>query len=378
MRVVLSEAAHAHHPVQHSASLVTIHSAELGVPDRQVSIRSLVRLIDADVSRTVHRLRPVPRALDIHRAEHVLLEILQVPGDLEQLLAHDVRGVHELVSVTENEPLLVFLDLVADYRSLRMPENQAGPDAWIGGIKIELLGEVAVIAARCFLELMQVRFEIFLLPERRGVDALEHLPVLVASPICSGSMEKLEILQVGRVRDVRPLAEIDEWPVRVRRDDLVFRELAQALELEGIIGEPRPGLCLRHLFPDERILLRDDLLHLRLELLEIIGSEGLLHLEVVVEAVFDRGTEADPGIGTEPAHGRGENVRARMPQHGQRVRVLLRDYPEISALAERCIEIENLSVQFDRDRVAEQPRPNRCDDVARQSAFGSFTGGAVG
>ena len=52
--------------------------------------------------------------------------------------------------------------------------------------------------------------------------------------------------------------------------------------------------------------------------------------------------------------------------------------PEASALSERSVEIQDFAIYFDRDRVAQQPGPNGCDNVARQSAFGSFTGGAVG
>src|ERR1700694_1044344 len=130
--VVLGEAAHAHHPVQHAASLVPIHSPELGVADRQIPIRSLVRLVDDDVARAVHRLRPITRSFDIHRAEHVLLEVLQVPGDLEELLVYDVRREHEIITVTKNQRLFVLLDLVPNDRTLRMPKNKTRTDPWIG------------------------------------------------------------------------------------------------------------------------------------------------------------------------------------------------------------------------------------------------------
>src|SRR5688572_19724061 len=79
VRIVLRESANSQHSVQHTTSLVPVHRAKLGVSDRQIPIRTRLRLINADVSGAVHGLRPVRCALDIHRAEHVLLEILQVP-----------------------------------------------------------------------------------------------------------------------------------------------------------------------------------------------------------------------------------------------------------------------------------------------------------
>ena len=58
-----------------------------------------------------------------------------------------------------------------------------------------------MVATLGLLELVQMRFEIFLLPERRRVDALEHLPVLVAAPVRSRRVQKLEVLEVSRCRE---------------------------------------------------------------------------------------------------------------------------------------------------------------------------------
>ena len=171
-----------------------------------------MRLIDDDVAGAVHRLRTIARTFDIHRTEHVLLEIFEVSGDLEKFFAHDVRRVDELITVTKNERLLVFLDFVPDYRALWVPENQARTNARVGRIKVELMREDTVIAPLRFLETVQVLLEVFLLPERRRVDALEHLPVLIAPPVCAGGVQQLEVLQIRRVGNVRSLAQIYEGP----------------------------------------------------------------------------------------------------------------------------------------------------------------------
>jgi hypothetical protein len=51
-----------------------------------------------------------------------------------------------------------------------------------------------VIAALRFLDAMQIRVEIFLLEPRRAVDALQHLPLLIAPPIRPGGVQQLEML----------------------------------------------------------------------------------------------------------------------------------------------------------------------------------------
>jgi hypothetical protein len=114
---------------------------------------------------------------------------------------------------------------------------------------------------------------------------------------------------------------------------------------------------LGDLFTDEGILLRDHSLHLGFELFEIFGGERLRYLEIVVEPILDGGAEADLGIGSQAANGCGEDVRARMPKNGERFGVLLGENPEIAALSERGVQIDDFAVNLDRDRVTKQSGP---------------------
>ena len=196
MGVVLGESTHAHHSVQHAAALVSIDGPELRIADRQIAVRALVRLVDADVSGAIHRLGAIGRALYVHRAEHVLPEILQVSRHLKQLLADDVRREHEVVAVPQDQRALVLLDLVSDDGALGMPKYEAWPDARICRVEIELLGENPMIATLGLLQPMQVLLEIFLFPEGGAVDALQHLAMLVTSPICAGGVQQLEVLEI--------------------------------------------------------------------------------------------------------------------------------------------------------------------------------------
>ena len=110
--------------------------------------------------------------------------------------------------------------------------------------EVELLSQDAMVALLRLLHLVQVRVELLLLEEGGRIDALQHLPSLVAAPIRAGGREQLEVLEIRRVRDVRPSTEVGEGAVRVRRDDLVRSlEVLEALELEWIVGED--GLRLR-------------------------------------------------------------------------------------------------------------------------------------
>ena len=109
-----------------------------------------------------------------------------------------------------------------------MPEYEPGAHARIRGEEVELAAERAVIAPLGLLDAMQVRVELFLLEERRAVDALQHLALLVAAPVGAGRVQQLEVLDARRVGHVRAAAEIDERAVGVRRDDLVLAAARRA------------------------------------------------------------------------------------------------------------------------------------------------------
>jgi hypothetical protein len=162
---------------------------------------------------------------------------------------------------------------------------------------------------------MQVRLELLLLEEGGAVDALQRLPLLIATPVRRRRRQQLEMLDVRRVGHVRPATEIDERPVRIHRDDFVGPELLEALELERIVGKSAPGHRLVHFLAHERQLLRHHLAHLIFEDRNIIGRERARHLEVVVKPVLDGRSEPDSGVGPQAPHGGREDVRGRVAEH---------------------------------------------------------------
>src|SRR5207237_2437178 len=153
---------------------------------------------------------------------------------------------------TQNEIALVILDFVSNDCAARMPQDQSRTDTLIGRIKIELLAECAMIAALRLLETMQVRLEILLREKRSRVNPLQHLPLLIASPISAGGVKELEVFQIRRIGHMWPSTQIDERPVCISRDDFVIAELRKSLELQRIVGESLSRFGLTHLFPNER------------------------------------------------------------------------------------------------------------------------------
>ena len=174
-----------------------------------------------------------------------------------------------------------------------------------------------------------------------AVDALQLLVLLVAAPVRRGRAHQLERRDPLGGRQVRPAAEVLPRQRAVAPEVVVDGELGAA-----DLGRRRPRLrrsALGALEADQLELVRlgrelgsrasssvtgrrreplallDDLAHPRLDLLEVLGVERLLDVEVVVEAVGDRRADAELGVGNR-APARPAPSRARSSAAGCRGR----------------------------------------------------------
>ncbi len=107
--------------------------------------------------------------------------------------------------------------------------------------------------------------------------------------------------------------EADGRPVRLGQvvDDLDLERLALRVELGDRVS---PWKVLRVLEGQVGGLL---LAHLGLDLLEVGGRQRPRQVEVVVEAVLDRRTDAELRVREELQDGRGHHVRRAVPHGGE-------------------------------------------------------------
>ncbi len=269
----------------------------------------------------------------------------------------------------EQRGLEELLDRVPDDPAPRVPQHEARPDLLLDRVvQVELLAQDAVVTPLRLREPLQVALELGLPSEGRPVDALQHLALLVASPVRARPGEQLEVLEAPRARHVRPLAQVEERPVPVDRDHLVVVELLEPLELERVVAEELARLLLVDAAALEGLIGGHDLRHLGLEGLEVLGREGLADVEVVVEAVVDGRPEADPGARAQLAHGGRQHVRGRVPEHGQGLGILLREDAQPRVGEERLHQPDRLVVGDGRERGLGEARPDRRGDVTRRGA----------
>ena len=191
----------------------------------------------------------------------------------------------------------------------------------------------------------------------------------------------LNALIGARVLQVRAAAEVGEPALRVEADrplggvdELDLVRLALGLEAGARLVRrdvaARPLAALGELAPD-----------LVLDPLEVGLVDRLRELEVVVEAVLDRRPDRDLDAGVQAAHGLGEQVRARVPEDPQRVRVVLvADGQDLDRLpvGEREPQVLDRAVRAHEHRLLGELRPDRARGVEPGRAVGELELGAVG
>jgi len=301
MRVVLGEPAHARQAAELAGLFPTINRAEFGQPDGHLAIGAQALGEDADVHRAVHRFEKKP----LH------LAFFQPVG---QLRAGAALG---------GQPReLVVLD---DGRKLRFAVIREMAGGAVDGKELQPPAEFAVVPFPGLLEHLEVSLQLGLAFESRAVDALQLRVLLVALVIGAGDLRQLERADVARAHDMRPGAEIEELPVLIVRDRLAFGDVREVPQLEfaghrTLAERPEtPALgVLSGLLARDDLLLEDMvgldlLLHLLLDAREILRSDAMVELDVVVKPILDRRTGGELGPRPQAQDGGGQHVGAGMP-----------------------------------------------------------------
>ncbi len=297
----MHEVAHAREAGQHARQLVAVQHAVLGQAQRQVAVRPQPRPVDERRLGAVHRLEAEPLPLDVDQV-HVVAVQRPVPGLLPQLLVHKRRRVDLLVPAPLLELAHRAPERLVQPPPLGVPERRAGRDV-VEAEQVELHAQATVVALLRLLASPQVLVELLLRLPDRAVDALHRRARLVAAPVGARDREQLERPDLPGGLDVGPAAQVVERPVLVERRDGrglagglgLGLEVVEDLDLEvlSLALDDRPRLVERQLLPDERVVRLHALPHARLDPLEVVGRGRPRQLEVVVEAVVDRGPDAE-------------------------------------------------------------------------------------
>jgi hypothetical protein len=370
--VVLRHPPHAGQTVHDTRLLVAVDGAELEEAQRQLAIGPTPRAVDQVVHRAVHRLEAVLATLELHGREHRVGVVRQVARGVEQPVLGDVGRADVVEALLDVPATDVVLHLALDHPTLGMEDGQARAQLVGEAVEVELETELAVVAPLGLREAVEVGLELVLGRPRRAVDPLELGVLLGAAPVGGRGAHQLERVadELG-ARDVRTAAQVAPGEAAVTAQVVVDGELsptdldhgalrrvsgaaleAHELALVRLVGQLTQRLLVRHDPPGEGLALVDDLLHGLFEGLEVIGVERGLDVEVVVEAVADRGTDPELRLGVDRLHRLGQDVSRRVAQDREPVRRVDADRLDGVSVGEHVEQVPQLPVDAGDDDVA--------------------------
>ena len=131
--------------------------------------------------------------------------------------------------------------------------------------------------------------------------------------------------------------------------------------------------CLAFSRLGERQVLLDDLAHLRLDRRQVVGREGLVAREVVIEAVLDDRTDGHLRARIERLHRFRHDMGGVVADERERPRIVAGDDLDLGILVDRVGEIGNPLVERHRHRLLGERFGDRFGDLAAGDAGGEFT-----
>src|SRR6266851_75861 len=210
-----------------------------------------------------------------------------VPRDLPKIPPHDVRRINHLVTATDTFFAHPIFHGLTDQPALRMPEDQPRARDLLNRKQVELLAQHTMVARLDLLQPLEVSIQILRIEERRPIDSLQLLVLLIAQPVSPGNAHHLERLHPPGRRNMRPPAEVGEVAIPVQRDLLTrLRELLNEVDLHELALRRivRQPLLPRLLLADEPLIASHHLRHARLNRSQVLLGKRSLPINVIEEA----------------------------------------------------------------------------------------------
>ncbi len=238
-------------------------------------------------------------------------------GDLIELALCHIGGLGELIAALALGILDPALELLDHASALGQNDGQALADIVDRGEELKLAAELVVVALEGLGLLVEVGLELFLGGEGHAVDALEHLAVGVAAPVGAAGLGQLEavVLHAAGGIQMGTGAEVGELALRVEGNDRIGGQIVDQLHLVGLalglhVGD---GLGTGLLAALQMQALLADLLHLGLDLLQMLVGEGEGSVKVVVPAQINGRTDGQLDLGPEALDRLRHDMRAGVP-----------------------------------------------------------------
>ncbi|VAL58884.1 Uncharacterised protein [Enterobacter kobei] len=195
-------------------------------------------------------------------------------------------GAYERFQFTEDGPAVV----MPEYHTRRF---------FLHVIQVKLFTDFTVVTLRRFFQALQIGVQGFFIGPCGTINTLQHFVVAVATPVGACDLHQFKVMTETHIRHVRSTAHVDVFFVMVQawlvimRDVLVKNRdfIALATLDEGFTRFVPADFLL-----DDVIVRFGELVHTFFERVDIFLGQGMVKVNVIVEAVVDNRTNRHFGV----------------------------------------------------------------------------------
>ena len=252
--------------------------------------------------------------------------MIPMTGDFIQIrLRHKRRPGAHIAPFLILQILNPALQLQDHPGSLGRKQRQPLPDHIHCGKEIHLPAQPVVIPALRILHLLQMLRQILLFIISGSIDTLQSCLVGIPSPVGHGRRDELKSLDALCAHQMWARAQIHKLSLTIEGDFRILRKIPDQLHLIGL------ALFLHEndgLLSGKQKLLQpgtvfDDLLHLRLNGVQILSGKGRM-IKVIVKTRVDAGTDGQLCIRKQILYRLRHHMGSRVTDGCQPLRVICR------------------------------------------------------
>ena len=308
-----------------------------------------------------------------------------VTGTLPQLTIQNHRSADFLITITAMYLTPVINQLIADNHTIWMEEWEAW--AFLMNAKeIQLLAQLAMVTLGSLLQHLQISIQIILLLKGSTIDTLQHLILFTATPVSTSHTLQLQSLYLACRNYMRACTKVSKLTLNIQRNLCILWQIINQLYLVVLtsLGEHIQSFLTANQLTLQLQVLLDNLVHFLLDFLQILIGKALLHVNIIVETIFNSRTNGQLNIFilVQTLHSLSKNMRCSMTEGMTSPFILKGQKLNSSILVQYCCQIhnfiintysQNLLSQAVADRLYQLQGSNTClcfsDRSIRHSQF---------
>ena len=220
-----------------------------------------------------------------------------VTGTLPQLTIQNHRSADFLITITAMYLTPVINQLIADNHTIWMEEWETW--AFLMNAKeIQLFAQLAMVTLGSLLQHLQISIQIILLFKGSTIDTLQHLVLFTATPVSTSHALQLQSLYLACRNYMRACTKVSKLTLNIQRNLCILWQIVNQLYLVVLtsLGEHIQSFLTANQLTLQLQVLLDNLVHFLLDVLQILIGKALLHVNIIVETIFNSRTNGQLNI----------------------------------------------------------------------------------